>query len=285
MSYSISDLKRYRHDHNPRDVPNEVRNFNTYLQKSPQLATQLQLIVERDGIVRLNDMLIDPSVVILRRLKSILNRLSRENYDKLFAEITRLSKQQSEIVDRVIDVILQNIKLSDCFIRLYAILVRDVESHSLWESSAASFADGLTEKCLQDFETFQSVEVRASLKKRLSDATDCDQKLEIEGRVKRENRAVVQFLGHLFLHDMVCGATVTGIIERLLAPHTDEDSLDEHNIDYLLAIYALVLRKLTAADPETVMATNQRIISLLDQAINMRLKFMIQNFVKQNRLC
>ncbi len=69
----------------------------------------------------------------------------------------------------------------------------------MWQSRGDSFLSQLLTRCLDAFKAFQTITAQNSLHSMLESCGD-DGRNDAEARIKRENKAVVLFLGHLYLH-------------------------------------------------------------------------------------
>ncbi len=278
--YPIAILHRLRHDYNPRDIPNELRNFKCLLTKCPQLHKQLQLIKEVDGIFKLNPDLIDPGAAAIRKLTSILNKLNERNYENMLKEVRSFSSvSDADVIEAIIDVLIHNIKLSHTFIKLYATLTRDVDDLKIWNVDQP-FSEKLSRKCFDYFDTFQTTEARSMLKSTIESLTDSDDRNDTEARIKRENKAIILFLGHLYLKDLLSSPETAKMGDRLLLPLPGEDKLDDFNIDYFLSFYPVVKPKLVTVNSVTTVDFEDRLLALRDQQLSFRLKFMLEDFLK-----
>lgn len=284
--YTNEYLTRFKHDYNPRDIPNEIRNFRTFLNKCPQLATSLQLVTEADdGIIKLNSSLIDPTVAVLRKLTGVLNRMTATNYDNMMKEVKRFQRLPNDNVTMAImNVLVQNIKLSEGFIRLYASMTKEVDEFNDWQLGRSSFSRQLSQKCLQEFDAFQQVTARESLKEEIINIKDPDDRNDREARIKRENKAVVMFLAHLYLQGVVVDTEVLQMIDRLLSPLSGEDKIDDYNLDYFMAMYPIAGVKLGKHDRSSTQRIHRQVSNLLNVGLSFRLKFMLQDFMRQQRI-
>ncbi len=192
--YTNEFLAKYRHDYNPRDIPNEIRNFRVFLTKCPQLASTLQLVTEDDEVIKLNSNLIDPTTAVLRKLTGVLNRMTDSNYDIMMNEVKKFNRLPSDdVTNAIMDVLMDNIKLSHEFIKLYAVMTKDVDHFNDWQIGRSAFSKELSKKFLREFEKFQNVKVRQSLTDDLDNIRNADDRNDAEARTKREHKAVVMF--------------------------------------------------------------------------------------------
>ena len=280
--YSFDVLLRHRLESNPRDVPNEIRNFRLYLTKCPQLAEQLQLVVERDGILCLNGSPIDPSKVILRKLKSILNRLTEANYARLLGEVKKLEHvDDPEVMHGIIEALIQNSKQSEQAIKLYATLTKDVEDEKLWTLGDVPFSTALESACLQQFEAFQDPTHRQELRTRLASIPDVDARFEVEAKAKRGGRAMVVLLASLYKQGLSSAAQIGRVLTRLLdADHADPERVDDYNIDFFLAAYPTARAKLRVDDRATCDRVHAALRAVAaNEGVGFRIKFQVTEFL------
>lgn len=283
--YPIALLHRLKHDYNPRDVPNELRNFKCLLTKCPQLHKQLQLIKEVNGIFKLNPNLIDPGAAAIRKLTSILNRLNEDNYERMLNEVRHFSSvSDATVVRSIIDVVIHNIKLSHTFIKLYASLTRDVDKFQMWDMEGIPFSAKLSRKCFDYFDTFQTPEARDELRRTIDSLSDSDDRNDTEARIKRENKAIVLFLGHLYINGLLSLSETARIADRLLLPLPGDEKLDDFNIDYFLALYPVIKPKMITSSSRTTAEFEERLMALREEELSFRLKFMLEDFLKVNGL-
>lgn len=286
LIYTNEFLNNFRHDYDPRDIPNEMRNFRSMIHKPPQLASSLELVKHEDGIIKMNESLIDPTKSIIRKLTAVLNRLTDKNYQSMLHEIKQFQKLPDEsVVKTMIDVVIENIKLSQGFIKLYASLAKDVDNFNRWNIGEASFSQGLSQKCLEEFEIFQKVENRQSFSESLTSILNSDDRNDREARIKRENKAIVLFLSHLFLENILSDSLAYDVANRLLKPLNGSESLDEFNLDYFISMYPIISKKFhTNHSDQRVSDLHKTVLDLsATDKLSFRLKFMIQDLIKNHR--
>lgn len=282
MSYTVEQVLAQKHNYNIRDVPNELRNFHAFLSKSPQLADQASFQLtqtERGGVIKLSNAIAGQDSVDLGKIKAILNKLTSQNYDNLIVDLKRKTHRSLFDDERVVNILLQNVKLSEHYGKLYTTLIQDLdkEEGDLTEN-CQRFSKAIGNKSKQAFQLFQTAQVRADLSRILEETLDPDVKMEIEGKTKRENVAVVLFLGHLYVHNLLSYADMYGIL-RTLCVAREEGKIDEYNLDFLLHLVPVVKDRLQQND----MATYERVIAHLRKlkdlsSVPIRLRFKIQDF-------
>ena len=276
MTYTIQEVMAQRHNYNIRDVPNELRNFHAFLSKSPQLADKLQLTRASDeGVIQLSNAMVGEDIVDFGKIKAILNKLTAQNYSTMIVDLKRKTHRMLFDDERVIDILVQNIQFSDAFMELYAALVQDLDG----EEGTDRFSRGIAKKCLEAFLSFQADSSRTDLLARLFSVSDSDVKMEIEGKIKRENIAVVMFLGHLYQRRMLPTETINIVLARLMDDRQGRP--DEYNVDFMLSLIPTILSRLRQEDHDSVCAILDHLQALKDRGIPMRLKFKLQDFLAQ----
>jgi hypothetical protein len=243
------------------------------------------LIKEVDGIYKLNPNLIDPGAVAIRKLTSILNRLNSDNYERMLREVQHFSSvSDANVITTIIDVVIRNIQLSHTFINLYASLTRDVDKFQMWDMEGKPFSVKLSRRCFDHFETWKTHEARDELRRTIDSLSDSDDRNDTEARIKKENKAIVLFLGHLYSNGVLSLSETARITDQLLLPLPGDEKLDDFNIDYFLALYPVIKPKMITANSSKTTKLEDRLLSLHDQELSFRLKFMLEDFLKVNGL-
>ena len=130
MSYTVEQVMAQKHNYNVKDVPNELRNFHAFLSKSPQLADQesFQLTqTDQEGVIKLSNAIAGQDSVDLGKIKAILNKLTSQNYDALIVDLKQKTHRSLFDDERVVNILLQNVKLSEHYSKLYTALIQDLD--------------------------------------------------------------------------------------------------------------------------------------------------------------
>lgn len=283
MIYTVEQVLAQRHNYNIRDIPNQMRNFHVFLSKSPQLADQKGLQLTQTGteddVIKISGQSIGHDTLDFGKIVSILNRLTVQNYDSLIVDLKR--KAQRSLFDdaRVVELLIENIRFSDSFISLYSALVQDLDK----EEGTTRFSRAVCDKALKAFYHFQTVEARQQLSDSLGGVSDPDVKMEIEGRSKRQNLAVVLFLGHLYRRNLLDHKNMYDVL-RTLCIERESGRVDDYNLDFLLSTMPIVSERLMIQDPRTAQRVEHHMHSLTGRDdIPKRLKFKIQDFFSGKR--
>ena len=282
MSYTVEQVLAQKHNYMIRDVPNELRNFHAFLSKSPQLADQESFQLTRtdeEGVIKLCDQIAGRDNVDLGKVKAILNKLTKQNYDTLIVDLKRKTHRSLFDDERVVDILLQNVKLCEHYSQLYTKLIHDLDQ----EEGQTSISKAIGNKSLQAFQLFQKADVRQDLDTRLAEISDPDIKMEIEGKCKRENVAIVVFLGHLYAQGLLSHANMYTVL-RTLCVEREPGKIDVYNLDFLLSLVPIVRTRLQKSD----MPTSDRVVRHLqalqnNSAVPIRLRFRIQDFFSPKR--
>ena len=272
-----------RYDNDPRDIPNEIKNFRLYVTKCNYIIEQFNIIVNENDIWRISDKQIDEEKMILKNFISILNRITESNYDSLFNELCKLEKINSKnIIDKSIQSLINNIKTNQVFSKTYARLCFDIYSKNLWEytdnDKVFKFQDILIENIENEFHKTQSIEKRKEIKDTMESIDDEDELYEYISKEKKKFNGILLLIAHLYLVNMITFPIIEYVLRKLIHPFYENNVIpDEMNLEFLYNIYPIVNTKFTI--------NNWRKIKDIKYAINyipndtripnrLRLKFM-----------
>ena len=272
-----------RYDNDPRDIPNEIKNFKLYVTKCNYIIEQFNIIVNENDIWRISDKQIDEEKMILKNFISILNRITESNYDSLFNELCKLEKINSKnIIDKSIQSLINNIKTNQVFSKTYARLCFDIYSKNLWEytdnDKVFKFQDILIENIENEFHKTQSIEKRKEIKDTMESIDDEDELYEYISKEKKKFNGILLLIAHLYLVNILTFPIIEYVLRKLIHPFYENNVIpDEMNLEFLYNIYPIVNTKFTI--------NNWRKIKDIKYAINyipndtripnrLRLKFM-----------
>ena len=275
--YGVEQLLNLKHDYDPRSVPAEMQNFKLYLTRCPQLVEQLQVTIQDGDIVRISDQEIDADLVILRKLKGILNKITEKTYDIMFQELKRFNKVRSPTaLESIIATLVQNIKLCRDYAQIYARLVRDVTQSELWEFPGKNFSIVVLDSCMREVQ--EALGDRQWLHSQLAPIQDKDARFEEELKYKAGVKSLLCFVAHMFLLSVVGPKSMTKILFTMLP--AAECEIDAYNVEFLSTIYPLVAEKAKSLLPDRMTEFDTNVKDLLARAPNKRLQFMIQDMIK-----
>lgn len=274
--YTVEQLLNLKHDYDPRSVPAEMQNFKLYLTRCPQLVEQLQVTIQEGDIVRISDQEIDADLVILRKLKGILNKITEKTYDIMFQELKRFNKVRNPTaLQSIIDTLVENIKLCKDYAKLYARLVRDVTQSELWEFPGKNFNTVVLDSCMREVQ--EALGDRKFLHSQLAPIQHKDARFETELKYKAGVKSLLGFVAHMFLLSIVGPKTMTNILFTMLPAEGCE--VDAYNVEFLSMLYPLVAEKAKALAPERMPVLEASVKTLLARVSDRRLQFMIQDLI------
>ena len=119
--FSNEFILHFRYHNDPRDIPNEIKNFKLYINKCNYIIEQLNIVVKDGDIWKISGNNIDDEKMILKNLISILNKITEDNYTPLFNELCKLEKINSKnIINKAIESLISNVKVNQVFSKIYA---------------------------------------------------------------------------------------------------------------------------------------------------------------------
>jgi len=238
-----------RYNNDPRDIPNEIKNFKLYVTKCNYIIEQLNIIVNEDGIWKISTKQIDEEKMILKNFISILNRITESNYDSLFNELCKLEKINSKnIIDKSIESLINNIKINQVFCKTYARLCLDIYTKNLWEytdnDKVYKFQDILINNIEKEFHDTQSIDKRNEIKETMDSIEDEDELYEYKTKEKKKFNGVLLLIAHLYNVNMINFPIIEYVLKKLVHPLYKNITIpDEMNLEFLYNIYPIVTEK------------------------------------------
>ena len=276
--YGVDELLRLKHDYDPRAIPTELRNFRMYLTKSAPLVEQLGLLITEGDIVRISDQEVDEDVIILRKLKSALNKITAKTYTVMFEEIKRLSNVRSEAtLLGVTDALIANIKAHKDYAELYSHLIRDVNECELWQFPGDdNFNTVVLNRCMT--EVIEAIGTRDTLKAKLDAEPHADVRFEVELKYKAGAKSLMCFVAHMFCIGVVGPRTITDRLLLEMAPEAGAP-VDAYNVEFMATVYPIVADKAWKDAPERMVEFRERVRDMLAGVSDIRIKFMVKDLI------
>lgn len=238
------------------------------------------------------------TVELLKQFRSILNKITPENFTTLIEQLKTLNIDAVDILDKCISLVFEKAILEPSFGASYAQLckeVSDVFVVPLDESNneqKAVFKKRLITQCQKEFEKHRDNEVvknNAERLKEIDDEKDDEKREELKSNFEMESykirrRAVgtVHFIGELYKIDMLTSRTMQLCISHLLDPSMcSEETLE--CLCKLLTTIGKRLEKLSAKkiDLSDCFATLTRLAGKKNPVgISSRIRFMIQDLIE-----
>lgn len=278
---SRDTILKYQNHPKSMENPCAVKNFRIYLNRSQISADHLKLLVDHDGIMTISDKEIDEETLVLRKVKGLLNKLTEANYRKMLDSIYGINQIRNDgTLDKLVDVVIFNIKSSLHFVPLYAILAKDIDTRCLWQFSDKKFSQALQKRCIQEFRLYQTREERDRIKEVIGAINDKDEKFEKEVKIRRDNNAITMFLGHMFKNGLTHVDNVIRIFQHLLRPLQGEQFVDSNNVDFMMNLYPVVIPKLAVINPAFFKDVAARIAQIhADDRLDTRHKLMLDDVI------
>lgn len=178
----------------------------------------------------------DPSEVLCKSVRSILNKLTYDNFDVLLEQIKSFNIDTVEKLNNVILLVFEKAVDEPNFSQAYANLCKNLV-HNCFpvdSNSRVLFKTTLITKCQNEFtknvcaDTANEQQLKP-LRAELAACTDSDRRYELtisinddEQKMRRRTVSTVQFIGELFLFDMLTTSIMERCIKALLDGRTDE---------------------------------------------------------------
>jgi len=285
ITYDIDYIRSFQYVNDPRDIPNELKNFKLLITKCNYILEHLNIVHQEGNIWKLSDKEIDEEKLLLKNLNSIFNKITNENYDILLTELTRLEKiNNKNIIHRSIDILISNIKSNQVFCDTYARLCNDINNKNLWEYTESNkiiyFYDVLIEKLHKEFIDIVNNEKRNEDYKYLDSIDDDEEKYEEEMKIKKKYNGIILLLGHLYNYKIVKPKILDLILKYLINPMNDDSDLpDKWNLDFLYNLLDAVQKNVNWKNESNIF----KIINYIsiDTNLSNRVRFRFMDIVEK----
>ena len=246
-------LYNYRDLNDPRDIPIEIKNFTLLITKCDYILEKLNIVkhdAENDIWYLCNEE-INENELLLKNLTSLLNKLTDDNFDSLFIEITNFEKINNfEILDRAIDRLINNIKFNQVFCNTYSKLCYNIDNNDLWgytdnENNNISFKNMILKKLENEFFKIFNVENRKK-EVTLLESIDCDdERYDEECELKNNKNGIIILLAYFYNRNLINNKIMEEIIRFLINPlYEDSNIPDEWNLEFLYNLFNISFNKL-----------------------------------------
>ncbi|KAK1425090.1 hypothetical protein QVD17_20434 [Tagetes erecta] len=176
-----------------------------------------------------------------RRLKSILNKLTPQNFEKLFDQVKQVNIDNADTLSGVIGQIFDKALMEPTFVEMYANFCSclAVELPGFGdENEKITFKRLLLNKCQEEFERGEREEEEANRSEE-GDIKQTDEERE-EKRVKARRRMLgnIRLIGELYKKRMLTERIMHECIKKLLG--FDQKNPDEENIEALCKLLSTI---------------------------------------------
>ena len=238
------------------------RGGRTSNYQSPSTPVEPQVVLpprSENAFTVVNKAALSETELILRNVKSLLNKLTLENFERVSMKIINGGLSSVELLMGAIDLIFEKAINEPHFGKMYAQLCRvimfELPNVQKWVGSDQKtnhFRRSLLKKCQEEFEKDSkwtdddagSKESRSERRKML-DKLSPEEKLKIaeedyeRGKIKRRVLGNIQFIGQLYLEQILSENIVHRCIMSLLKNNNDPEEEDiESFCKFMMAIGA-----------------------------------------------
>ncbi|CAK8692845.1 unnamed protein product [Clavelina lepadiformis] len=181
-----------------------------------------------------------PDVKVLREVRSILNKLTRQKFSPLMQKFQKLPINSEQRLREVVDLIFETAINDSMYCEAYANMCRTMSQlrittpatsgQSQQQTTIVEFRKVLLTRCQREFEKDrQDEEVLSKLRQKLEEATtletkqQCKEKLEVaETKERRRMLGNIRFIGELFKLKMLTESIMHNCVMSLFKGRNDE---------------------------------------------------------------
>lgn len=228
---------------------------------------------------------------VLKRLRSILNKLTPQNFQQLMKQVTELPIDTEERLKGAIDLIFEKAILEPNFSVAYANMCRCLLGLKVPTTDkaggTANFRKLLLNRCQKEFEKDQDDDEIFEKKQKELDAAKEDEererlKVELEearDKARRRSLGNIKFIGELFKLKMLTEAIMHDCVVKLLKNH------DEESLECLCRLLSTIGKDLDfeKAKPRMDQYFNQMDKIIKERKTSSRIRFMLQDVLDLRR--
>ncbi|MFS8022985.1 putative MIF4G-like, type 3, initiation factor eIF-4 gamma, MA3, MIF4G-like domain superfamily [Helianthus anomalus] len=180
-----------------------------------------------------------------RRLKGILNKLTPQNFEKLFDQVKEVNIDNADTLSGVIGQIFDKALMEPTFVEMYANFCSRlaVELPGFGEENEKiTFKRLLLNKCQEEFERGEREEEEANRTEEEGEMKQSEEERE-EKRVKARRRMLgnIRLIGELYKKRMLTERIMHECIKKLLGINQNQNpNLDEENIEALCKLMSTI---------------------------------------------
>ncbi|GMH44131.1 hypothetical protein BSKO_12065 [Bryopsis sp. KO-2023] len=217
-----------------------------------------------------------------KKYKAVLNKLTPENFDRMFEQIIDVKVEEHKTLEGLIDQIFDKALTETTFCPLYANLCKKLmstmpEFEIEGDKRKVTFRRLLLNKCQNEFEKGDAA-LRAAdaVEKSGSDAPEEIEKLRVAKKERMRSLGNMQFIGHLFKEEMLTEKIIHQCIVDLLR---EQDTPKPEDIECLCKLVSTVGRQLK--EGKQLDAYFSRIQRLTENPnLDTRHQFMLQDLIE-----
>jgi translation initiation factor 4G len=249
------------------------------------------LVTSKNAWKRLDpNIILEKNVVIIKKLKGILNKLTCINYDKLYKEIMDIEFPNDESISNMVNEIFKKAIEQKYFGELYAKLCKDI----IKTNKIENFKRILMLLCQKEYEKI-NIDIYAEINKQKEDVKNdtslstqekCYKTEDLDcerNKIKNKMIGNINFIGELFKIGIIPDVLIHECMTQLLKNTT------ENNIEYTCKLMESVGHVIVKNKPLCLNNYFKILTTLsLDKSISMRYRFMIKDTIdlkKNNWIC
>ncbi|KAF5761256.1 putative MIF4G-like, type 3, initiation factor eIF-4 gamma, MA3, MIF4G-like domain superfamily [Helianthus annuus] len=179
-----------------------------------------------------------------RRLKSILNKLTPQNFEKLFDQVKQVNIDNANTLSGVIGQIFDKALMEPTFVEMYANFCSHLSVELpgfVDDNEKITFKRLLLNKCQEEFERGEREEEEANRTEEEGEIKQTEEERE-EKRVKARRRMLgnIRFIGELYKKRMLTERIMHECIKKLLGFNQKNPNPDEEDIEALCKLMSTI---------------------------------------------
>ncbi|XP_076892577.1 eukaryotic translation initiation factor 4G-like isoform X2 [Bidens hawaiensis] len=227
----------------------------------------------------------DEEQVKQRRLKSILNKLTPQNFEKLFDQVKQVNIDNADTLSGVIGQIFDKALMEPTFVEMYAHFCSclAVELPGFGdEHEKITFKRLLLNKCQEEFERGEREEEAANRTEEEGEIKQTNEERE-EKRVKARRRMLgnIRLIGELYKKRILTERIMHECIKKLLGSNQKNPNPDEENIEALCKLMSTIGEMIDHPKAKEYMDVYFNMIFQLsnNMALSSRVRFMLKDTI------
>ncbi|KAL2612493.1 hypothetical protein R1flu_024185 [Riccia fluitans] len=217
-----------------------------------------------------------------RQIKSILNKLTPQNFDKLFAQVKEVHIESATTLTGVISQIFDKALTEPTFCEMYAKFCVQLAvelPEFVEEGEKITFKRVLLNKCQEEFERGEREQQEAEKTEEEGEVKLTDEERE-EKRVKARRRMLgnIRFIGELYKKNMLTERIMHECIKKLLGEYQNPD---EEDVEALCKLMSTIGRIIDHEKAKEHIDTYFRRMDTLSEnhKLSPRLRFMLKDVI------
>ncbi|TPX33893.1 hypothetical protein SmJEL517_g03316 [Synchytrium microbalum] len=242
---------------------------------------------------------VDPELAkILRKVKSLLNKLTLERFDSLAIQVRDVGITNRDILEGVIELIFDKALDEPNFGAMYAQLCnklhQELPERQPWMSNDprnSEFRRALLNKCQREFQSGKSWakdEDQAREMRKKVDTMTAEEKEEFaeaqyqRDKLKRRTLGNIRFVGELFKQSLITEKIMHECIQQLLRNHSDPEEEETESLCKLIATIGQQLDRPVAKQfMDTYFTQLKKLVN--DNRLSSRIRFMVQDIIDMRK--